>query len=262
VSVRLTLEFGPTNVVRTAHRLGITSKLEPNASIALGTSEVSVLELVSAYVPFANGGNAIIPHVVERVRTLRGKTLYSRPTPTLGRVIDPRYVAMMNTMMRETLASGTARKADLPGWPAAGKTGTSQDFRDAWFIGYTSQLVTGVWFGNDDSSPTRHATGGALPVEVWSRFMKAAHQGVPVSSLPAATGGLASLAESPSGLPPAPVPPAGVPPAGMPPAGTAMPSHSPTAPAPAGSPARSRDGLRPAEGTIDGWLMNRLFPGR
>ncbi len=102
VSVRLTLEFGPTNVVRTAHRLGITSKLEPNASIALGTSEVSVLELVSAYVPFANGGNAIIPHVVERVRTLRGKTIYARPTPTLGRVIDPRYVAMMNTMMRET----------------------------------------------------------------------------------------------------------------------------------------------------------------
>jgi penicillin-binding protein 1A len=256
VSVRLTLEFGPTNVVRTAHRLGITSKLEPNASIALGTSEVSVLELVSAYVPFANGGNAIIPHVVERVRTLRGKTLYSRPTPTLGRVIDPRYVAMMNTMMRETLTSGTARKADLPGWPAAGKTGTSQDFRDAWFIGYTSQLVTGVWFGNDDSSPTRHATGGALPVEVWSRFMKAAHQGVPVSNLPLGSSGVASLAEP--GLSPAP--PTGVPPAGVPSAGLPTPAHS--LPPPAGAPVRPQDTVRPAEGTIDGWLMNRLFPGR
>jgi penicillin-binding protein 1A len=262
VSVRLTLEFGPTNVVRTAHRLGITSKLEPNASIALGTSEVSVLELVSAYVPFANGGNAIIPHVVERVRTLRGKTIYARPTPTLGRVIDPRYVAMMNTMMRETLISGTARKADLPGWAAAGKTGTSQDFRDAWFIGYTSQLVTGVWFGNDDSSPTRHATGGALPVEVWSRFMKAAHQGVPVAGLPLGNGGLASLADAPSGLPVAPIPPAGVPSAGLSGAGAPISAHPPAVPQPATAPARPRDGVRPAEGTIDGWLMNRLFPGR
>jgi penicillin-binding protein 1A len=262
VSVRLTLEFGPTNVVRTAHRLGITSKLEPNASIALGTSEVSVLELVSAYVPFANGGNAIIPHVVERVRTLRGKTIYARPTPTLGRVIDPRYVAMMNTMMRETLISGTARKADLPGWAAAGKTGTSQDFRDAWFIGYTSQLVTGVWFGNDDSSPTRHATGGALPVEVWSRFMKAAHQGVPVAGIPLGNGGLASLADAPTGLPVAPIPPAGVPSAGLSGAGAPISAHPPAVPQPATAPARPRDGVRPAEGTIDGWLMNRLFPGR
>ena len=80
----------------------------------------------------------------------------------------PRYVAMMNTMMRETLQIGTAQKAQLPGWPAAGKTGTSQDFRDAWFIGYTGHLVTGVWLGNDDSSPTKKATGGGLPVEIWS----------------------------------------------------------------------------------------------
>jgi penicillin-binding protein 1A len=134
------------------------------------------LELVSAYAPFANGGNAVIPHVVVRVRTTQGKTLYARNAPSLGRVVDPRHVAMMNAMMRETLTSGTARKADLPGWAAAGKTGTSQDFRDVWFLGYTSRLVTGVWFGNDDSSPTRKSTGGGLPVEVWSQFMKAAHR--------------------------------------------------------------------------------------
>jgi penicillin-binding protein 1A len=90
----------------------------------------------------------------------------------------------MNTMMQETIASGTARKADIPGWTAAGKTGTSQDFRDAWFIGYTANLVTGVWLGNDDNSPTKKATGGGLPVEVWTRFMRTAHQGVPVASLP------------------------------------------------------------------------------
>ncbi len=170
--------------MRTAHRLGIASKLEPNASIAFGTSEVSLTELVGAYVPFANGGQGITPHVVLKIRTDAGKVLYARPPDQLGQVIDPRNVAMMNTMMQETLLSGTAHKAELPGWMAAGKTGTSQDFRDAWFIGYTSKLVTGVWLGNDDNSPTRKATGGGLPVEIWTRFMQAAHQGVPVATLP------------------------------------------------------------------------------
>jgi penicillin-binding protein 1A len=87
--------------------------------------------------------------------------------------------------MQETLLTGTARKAELPGWQAAGKTGTSQDWRDAWFLGYTSYLVAGVWLGNDDSSPTKKVSGGNLPVEIWSRFMKAAHEGVPVAGLPA-----------------------------------------------------------------------------
>ena len=188
VSVRLTLEFGPAAVIRTAYRLGISSLLEPNASIALGTSEVSPLELVSAYAPFANGGFAISPHVIARVRSTDGKTLYARPAQVLGRIVDARYVAMMNMMLHETLASGTARHADLPGWPAAGKTGTSQDYRDAWFIGYTSNLVAGVWLGNDDNSPTRKATGGGLPVEIWSRFMKAAHQGIAPTALPGVGG--------------------------------------------------------------------------
>jgi penicillin-binding protein 1A len=126
----------------------------------------------------------VSPHVIERVRSADGKTLYARPTQALGRIVDARYVAMMNTMMHETLVSGTARHADLPGWMAAGKTGTSQDYRDAWFIGYTPHLVTGVWLGNDDNSPTRKATGGGLPAEIWSRFMKAGHQGVAPSALP------------------------------------------------------------------------------
>src|SRR5690349_7004531 len=184
VAVRLGLEVGPANVVRTAHRLGISSKLEPNASIALGTSEVSVLELVGAYAPFANGGLSVTPHVVTRIKTLEGKVLYMRQPEEANQVIEPRNVAMMNVMMQETLISGTAKKAEIPGWQAAGKTGTSQDFRDAWFIGYTANLVTGVWLGNDDNSPTKKATGGGLPVEVWSRFMRTALQGVPVASLP------------------------------------------------------------------------------
>jgi penicillin-binding protein 1A len=188
VSVRLTMEVGPQAVVRTAHRLGIASKLEPNASIALGTSEVSMIELVSAYVPFANGGVAVAPHVIERVRTAQGKVIYKAYNPGLGRVIDERYAAMMNQMMQETLTSGTARSAALPGFPAAGKTGTSQDYRDAWFIGYTGHLVAGVWLGNDDNTSTKKLTGGALPAEIWNHFMVAAHQGLPMADLPGMAG--------------------------------------------------------------------------
>src|SRR6202165_1861011 len=210
VAVRLGLEGGAENVVGTAHRLAASSKLDANASIALGTSEVSVIELVGAYAPFANGGLGVSPHVVTRIRTADGKVLYARQPDQLGQVIEPRHVAMMNTMMQETLLSGTARKAEIPGWIAAGKTGTSQDFRDAWFIGYTANLVTGVWLGNDDNSPTKKATGGGLPVEVWTRFMRSAHQGVPVAALPnSQAGGLFSnfvQAVAQAGTPPVNIP--------------------------------------------------------
>jgi penicillin-binding protein 1A len=234
VAVRLGLEVGARNVVRTAHRLGISSKLDANASIALGTSEVSLTELVGAYTPFANGGLGVAPHVVTRIRTAEGKVLYTRPADQLGQVIDPRNVAAMNTMMQETLLSGTAHKAELPGWMAAGKTGTSQDFRDAWFIGFTGRLVTGVWLGNDDGTPTKKVTGGGMPVEIWSRFMRDAHQGVPVASLPAAASGglLSGLFGSAQPAPPAPVQPI------------------------AGTTAQAQTN---GSGSLDGWLINNLF---
>ncbi len=185
VAVRLTLDIGAETVVQTAHRLGISSKLQSNASIALGTSEVAPIELAAAYVPFANGGYATLPYVVTRIRSGEdGKVLYERRGPGLGQVAEPRHIAMMNQMMSETLRVGTARKAELDGWPAAGKTGTSQDYRDAWFVGYTGRLVTAVWLGNDDNSPTKRASGSGLPVEIWSRYMTAAHRGVPVAGLP------------------------------------------------------------------------------
>jgi penicillin-binding protein 1A len=184
VAVRVGLEVGPKTVAKTAHRLGVQSDLQANASIALGTSEVTPLELVAAYAPFANGGIAVQPHVILKVKTAAGNTLYQRKGASLGRVIAPQYVAMMNDMMRETLLTGTARKAELPGWEAAGKTGTSQDFRDAWFLGYTGRLIAGVWLGNDDNSPTKKASGGTLPVEIWSRFMGVALKGQPVAGLP------------------------------------------------------------------------------
>ena len=237
VSVRLTTEVGAAAVVRTAYRLGIESKLEPNASIALGTSEVSVIELVSAYATFANGGLAVAPHVVERIRSNDGKPLYARSTQALGRIIDARYVGMMNTMMRETLVNGTARRADLPGWLAAGKNGTSQDFRDAWFVGYTSHLVTGVWLGNDDNSPTKKAVGGGLPVEIWSRFMKTAHQGVAPSTLP-------GLSDGGWFTPPAPV------------------SQAPRGSGETAAGTATERGNQRSSSGLDFWLLDKLFGRR
>ena len=185
VAVRLGIEVGPKAVVRAARRLGITSDLQPNASIALGTSEVSPLELAAAYVPFGNGGMAVQPHIITRVKTAAGKLLYQRKSSGFGRVIDPATVGMMNAMMAETVLTGTARKADVPsGWQAAGKTGTSQDWRDAWFVGYTGALVADVWVGNDDGSPTRKASGGTLPLEIWGRFMRTALKGTTPVPLP------------------------------------------------------------------------------
>src|SRR6516225_1798924 len=236
VSVRLTLEFTPQAVIRTAYRLGIASMLEPNASIALGTSEVSPLELVSAYATFANGGIAVTPHVVERIRSADGKVLYGRTQQALGRIVDARYAGMMNTMLHETLVSGTARAANLPGWQAAGKTGTSQDFRDAWFIGYTSRLVAGIWLGNDDNTPTKHAVGGGLPVEIWSRFMRTALCGQAPAALPGL--GEQSWFAAPF-------------------SGTAAAPPAPPAPV-----AEQPSGRSDSGGGLDSWLLDKLFGRR
>jgi penicillin-binding protein 1A len=185
VAVKLGLEVGPKAVVQTAQRLGITSPLQANPSIALGTSEVTPLELVSAYAAFANGGAGVIPYAIAQVKTTDGKVIYRRPAGGgLGRVMEPGAVAMMNEMMHNTFVIGTARKAAIPGWDMAGKTGTSQEFRDAWFVGFTGSLVAGVWLGNDDGQPTKRVSGGNLPSEVWSAFMKTALKGQPPVELP------------------------------------------------------------------------------
>jgi penicillin-binding protein 1A len=186
VAVRLCAEVGPKTVVDVAHRLGISSNLEPNPSIALGTSEVTPLEITSAYATFANGGHLVIPYVVKRIRTVKGKVLFQRPAPVNATVIADDKVGMMNAMMSQTLTIGTARKSALPGWQAAGKSGTSQNYRDAWFIGFTSHMVTSVWLGNDDGTSTKRITGGSLPAEIWNSFMKVAHKGVPPKPLPGA----------------------------------------------------------------------------
>jgi penicillin-binding protein 1A len=184
VAVRLTMEVGRWRVVRTARRLGFTSPLHENPSIALGTAEVTPLELTAAYAPFANGGAGVTPHIVKRVRTAGGEVLFERRDTGPGQVVAPPYVGAMNDMMAETLRSGTGKAAALPGRPAAGKTGTSQNFRDAWFVGYTAQHVAGVWVGNDDGAAMKRVAGGGLPARIWKQIMTRAHEGLPVATLP------------------------------------------------------------------------------
>lgn len=177
VAVRLGLEVSPKSVVEVAHRLGVQSELKSDASIALGTSDVTLLEMVSAYAPFANGGIRIQPHVIVQVKSRNGSVLYRRKGASFGRVVEPRHVTMMNAMLRETLVTGTAARVDVKGLDVAGKTGTSQDYRDGWFVGYSSELVAGVWFGNDDSSPTKRLSGANSPASVWAEIMREHHKG-------------------------------------------------------------------------------------
>lgn len=183
VAAQLAMEVGPAAVVEAAQRMGIESELQPNVSISLGTSEVTPLELTAAYVPFANGGYRPEVHIIKRITAADGSVLYENTAGGGPRVISAEVVGMMNSMMTGAVEEGTAKKAAFA-WPAAGKTGTSQNSRDAWFVGYTANLTTGVWFGNDDGKPMKRVTGGALPALAWHEFMVAAHEGVPVAPLP------------------------------------------------------------------------------
>ncbi|WP_114363797.1 transglycosylase domain-containing protein [Ciceribacter lividus] len=178
IAAELVMEVGPEHVVKVAHRLGIESELQANASIALGTSEVSLLELTSAYAPFMNGGYKATPHVVRRITTPDGKILYENDYANPPQVLSEQIVAAMNMMLTHVIEDGTGKNARLKGWPAAGKTGTTQSFRDALFVGYTGNLTTGVWFGNDDGTSMKKVTGGGLPAKAWHEFMTDAHSGL------------------------------------------------------------------------------------
>ncbi len=183
IAAELTAEVGPREVVRTAKRLGITSPLEAVSSLALGTSGVTPLELTSAYVPFANGGHGVIANGILRIRTQSGKILYQRSGGGTGQVVSEANEAAMTRLMVATVTDGTGRAARLGERPSAGKTGTTQDFHDAWFVGFTGDLVCGVWVGNDDSAPMKHAVGGGLPAHIFKGFMEEAEAGLPVKPL-------------------------------------------------------------------------------
>ena len=178
IAAQLVMETGPQNVAKLAHRMGIESELQENASIALGTSEVSLVELTAAYAPFMNGGYKATPHVIKRITTVSGKVLYENTYDEPPKVISEKIAAQMNRMLAGVIAHGTGKNAKLPGWQVAGKSGTTQSFRDALFVGYTANLATGIWFGNDDGTSMKKVTGGGLPAKAWSEFMIAAHKGV------------------------------------------------------------------------------------
>jgi penicillin-binding protein 1A len=177
-AVRVSEKVGRRKVVALAERLGITSRLKAHPSIALGASEVSLLEMTAAYAVIANHGLAAWPYGITEIRDGEGKLLYRRSANSVGRLLDAKTVARMQIMLKGVIDQGTGKAAKLSR-PAAGKTGTSQDFRDAWFIGFTNDLVTGVWLGNDDSSPTTRVTGGSLPAVLWRRYMTDALKGAP-----------------------------------------------------------------------------------
>ena len=173
VAVRVGLRAGVKRIRATARRLGIESVLPADASLALGTGEVTLLELTSAYVVLANGGARALPHGIVEIRNRAGDVLYSRAGSGAGRAADAAAVAAMRDLLGSTVAWGTGRAAALPETlgRAYGKTGTSQKFRDAWFIGWADGLTTGVWLGNDDGSPMDEVTGGSYPADIWRRFM-------------------------------------------------------------------------------------------
>ncbi len=181
-------------VADAARRLGITSDLATHPSIALGASEVTLLELTGAYAAFANQGFGVWTYGIAEIRGPDGEVLYRRTGGGPGRVVAPRAVEQMSELMTATVAWGSGKAAD-PGRPAAGKTGTSQDFRDAWFVGFTADLVAGVWLGNDDGAPMDRVTGGSLPAALWRRVVVRALDGVPPRPLP---GGGVAIAEVPA----------------------------------------------------------------
>lgn len=183
-AVRISERAGRRKVIAVAERLGITARLKAHPSVALGASEVSLLELTGAYAVLANRGFPAWPYGILEIRDGRGKLLYRRSGAGAGRLVQPREVAALQTMLSDVVSSGTGRAARLKR-PAAGKTGTSQEFRDAWFVGFTAELVAGVWLGNDNASSMKKVTGGSLPARLWKEFMTKALKGAPARRLQA-----------------------------------------------------------------------------
>jgi penicillin-binding protein 1A len=189
VAARLANEVGTGNVARTAHRLGITSPIPTDPSMALGVASISPLEMAQAYDAFANGGQAVQAYGIERIRTADGKVLYDHNVGKTGhpQVIQQPALSYMVQMMRQVLVDGTGTGARVPGYDLAGKTGTTSDFRDAWFIGYTGGFVTAVWTGRDDDTPMHNVTGGTIPAHIWRTFMAQALPRLKVGPIPGGT---------------------------------------------------------------------------
>lgn len=176
VAAQLGQEVGEEQVISLARSFGISSDMEPLPSIALGSQEVTLKDLARGYGVFMTGGKRIDPYLVEKISNSRGDVLYERPDYELEQVYNDRDAETMVAMLARVITDGTGKRAQLEGWQVAGKTGTSQDFRDAWFAGFSAERVGAVWVGNDDDSPMDHVTGGGLPATLWHDMMVLAHK--------------------------------------------------------------------------------------
>ena len=174
VAVKISEDIGREKVIKMAKLMGITSPILNSPSLALGTSEVNLLELTAAYDVLANNGNGVFVHGIRSIENIEGENIFTRKIQGPGKILNPYTVKTMTKMMEQTIINGTGKKAKI-NRPAAGKTGTSQSLRDAWFVGFTSNIVVGVWFGNDDDSPMKKITGGTAPAILWREFMRKAH---------------------------------------------------------------------------------------
>ena len=193
VAVRLSVAVGNGNpklgrarIIQTAHDMGITTPLPDTPSLPIGADAVKLIDHTGAYATFPNLGMKVTPHAILEVRTGDGKLVwrYDRDGPKPKRALPARVAQDMITMMNSVVENGTGKRARLDGIVAAGKTGTTNAYRDAWFMGYTGNFVCGVWFGNDDYQSTNRMTGGALPAMTWHTIMAYAHQGIEIKQLP------------------------------------------------------------------------------
>lgn len=197
VAVRLHVENGTQRTIAAANRLGVRIDQRDSPSIALGTSETSLLELAGAYSVFANGGDAVEPHIIKSIKTDAGEVIYQRPKAGQRRIVSANHIGIMSDMLNAALISGTGRRAALARHPAAGKTGTSQDFRDAWFIGYTAHYTAGIWVGNDNGKPMNKVAGGSLPARLWREVMTLAHEGKDAVPLPGTANAIENSVSAP-----------------------------------------------------------------
>jgi penicillin-binding protein 1A len=173
IPVRLAQSIGRQAIADTAHDVGINTELRLNLSMPLGTNEVTLLDMTGAYATFASDGIKTTPYAITEIRTQTGDPIYRHDSdaPPRRQVADPEKVEQLNMMLNQVVVGGTGRRANLDFTPVAGKTGTNQAYRDAWFIAYTGELSTGVWMGNDDFMPTDRVTGGSIPAQVWHDYM-------------------------------------------------------------------------------------------
>ena len=181
VPVTLSIKTGRQPIADMAHRLGITNDFPVTRSLALGVISVSVLDMTSSYAALASGGYKTPSFGITRITNLNGEVVYQHdPDAPRPRVLDETVVRNMNSMLRNVVVAGTGRRANVEGVPAAGKTGTTSSYRDAWFCGFTGNYVAAVWLGNDDYHPTNRATGGSLPAMIWQKFMAFAHSNIEI----------------------------------------------------------------------------------